>query len=293
VLGAGSTYVVKARGLVGHCDIPAGAAAVSVSVSSVDASAPSFLTLYPSDAERPLASQLNPDPSLAVSTNAFDVALSSTGFFTVYNLAGTTNVVIDVLGAYSPAAAGAHGVDGEQGPQGEPGAAGTVGPIGPAGAPGAPGAVGPAGPQGDPGPQGEPGPMAGAYAHIFNTGSQVVAMEADVAFDTNGPLSEIVHAPGASAIMIVVPGVYSIEYTLSAIEPNQFSLFVNGAAVTGAVSGSGAGTQQNSGHAIVALTAGDMLTVRNHTSTSAVSLQTMAGGMQTNTNAAIIIEQLA
>jgi hypothetical protein len=57
--------------------------------------------------------------------------------------------------------------------------------------------------------------------------------------------------------------------------------------------GSGAGTQQNYGQAIIAVAAGDILTLRNHTSAAAVTLQTLAGGTQTNNvNASILIKKL-
>jgi hypothetical protein len=70
------------------------------------------------------------------------------------------------------------------------------------------------------------------------------------------------------------------------------ALFVNGALVPGTVYGSGAGTQPSIGQGIFAVTAGDVLTLRNHTSAAAVGLQTLAGGTQTNANASVAIEKL-
>ena len=43
---------------------------------------------------------------------------------------------------------------------------------------------------------------------------------------------------------------------------------------------------------ILALAAGDIITLNNHTSAAAVTLQTLAGGTQTNINASIVIEKL-
>jgi hypothetical protein len=68
---------------------------------------------------------------------------------------------------------------------------------------------------------------------------------------------------------------------------------VNGAPVTNTVYGSGAGTQQDNGFAILTLSAGDRLTLVNHSSAAAVTLQTLAGGTQTNVNASLLIEKLA
>jgi hypothetical protein len=56
----------------------------------------------------------------------------------------------------------------------------------------------------------------------------------------------------------------------------------------GTIYGSGAGTQQNTGQAIFTLAAGDVLTVRNHSSAAAVTLQTLAGGTQSNANASVV-----
>ena len=43
------------------------------------------------------------------------------------------------------------------------------------------------------------------------------------------------------------------------VESNQYALFLNGAPVVGTVYGSGAGTQQDNGQAIIAIAAGDVL----------------------------------
>lgn len=131
------------------------------------------------------------------------------------------------------------------------------------------------------------------YAYIYNLNAQVVALEADITFSTNGNISgAITHAPGTSTITIGTTGTYSIWFNVSAVEPNQFALFQNGAPVSGAIYGSGAGTQINSGMIILAATAGDVLTLRNHSSSSAVTLQTLAGGTQTNANASIMIHKI-
>jgi hypothetical protein len=70
------------------------------------------------------------------------------------------------------------------------------------------------------------------------------------------------------------------------------TLFLNGSPVLGATYGSGAGTQQNTGQVIVTVESGDVLELRNHLSSAAVTLQTLAGGTATVANASILIEQL-
>ena len=100
------------------------------------------------------------------------------------------------------------------------------------------------------------------------------------------------HVPGTSNISISSAGVYEIEFMVSAVEPNQFALFVNGVALPSSIYGSGAGTQQNRGEMIAALAAGDIVSLVNHTSAAAVTLQFLAGGVQSNVNASIMIKKL-
>jgi hypothetical protein len=125
-------------------------------------------------------------------------------------------------------------------------------------------------------------------------GARVVPIEADVIFDTNGITTPgITHAPGTALISITTAGIYEVTFSVSGVEPNQFALFLNGALVAGSIYGSGAGTQQNNGQVILAIASGDALTLRNHSSSAAVTLQTLAGGTQTNVNASVVIKQLA
>jgi hypothetical protein len=176
------------------------------------------------------------------------------------------------------------------------GTTGSTGPAGPIGATGPAGPAGPAGPTGGTGPAGPTGPQGTAatvaYGYIYNLAAQVVAIEAPVTFDTNGPLSGFTHAPGTAGLVAVSSGTYLVDFSVTGVEPSEFALFDNGAPITGSTYGSGAGTQQNDGQVIVALSAGDVLTLVNHSSAAAVTLQTLAGGTQTNVNASIAIEQL-
>jgi hypothetical protein len=77
------------------------------------------------------------------------------------------------------------------------------------------------------------------------------------------------------------------------VEPNQFAIFLNGALFAGSIYGSGAGTQPNPGMVILTASAGDTITLRNHSSAAAVTLQTLAGGTQANSNASILIQRLS
>jgi BclA-like protein len=152
---------------------------------------------------------------------------------------------------------------------------------------------GPQGPAGARGLTGPPGPAAAVnYSYIYNTVVQTVAIEDDVTFDTNGPMLGFSHTPGTTQLVVPENGVYRAEFSVSGIEPGQFTLTVNGIAVTGTTYGSGAGTQQNGGSAILELDAGSVVTLRNHSSASAVTLQSPAGGTQANVDASMVLQEI-
>lgn len=136
-------------------------------------------------------------------------------------------------------------------------------------------------------------PGLSEYAYIYNLDAVVVAIESDIEFSNNGNMTAgFTHTPGESSITIVNAGIYSVWFNVSAVEPCQFALFQNGAPVAGGIYGSGAGTQINSGMIIITAAAGDVLSLRNHTSSAAVTLQFLAGGTQFNVNASIMIHKL-
>jgi hypothetical protein len=87
-LGQGNSLVVPVA--------PSSATAAILNVTATNATAPSFLTVYPGGT-RPTASDLNftasqTIPNLAVAT------LSASGTVTIYNNAGSTDVVVDLVG---------------------------------------------------------------------------------------------------------------------------------------------------------------------------------------------------
>ncbi|QWG39122.1 collagen-like protein [Bacillus mycoides] len=191
-----------------------------------------------------------------------------------------------ITGATGPSG----GPPGPTGPTGITGATGPSGPTGPTGPTGITGATGPSGPTG---PSGLTTSGLSQYAYVFNTAAQVIALEAPILFNSHGTItSGFTHTLGTSQMTVINAGDYKISFSVSGVEPNQFALFLNGAPVTNSVYGSGAGTQQNNGQTVLTLAADDILTLNNHTSAAAVTLQTLAGGTQTNINASIVIEKL-
>jgi hypothetical protein len=118
-------------------------------------------------------------------------------------------------------------------------------------------------------------------------------VEADVIFSDNGiGTAGITHSLGSSDIVLATQGVYKITFSVSGTEPNQFAIFLNGVVVAGSVYGSGAGTQQNNGQAILVIASGDILTLRNHTSAAAVTLASPIGGTAAAVNASVFIQEV-
>jgi hypothetical protein len=100
--GVGDTKTIAAHGTNGKCTIPSDAVGLSLNVTALGATAPSFLTIWP-DGTMPKASSLNPVPGQPPTPNAVTTNLSGTGSFKVFNLAGSVDVIVDVNGYYTKA----------------------------------------------------------------------------------------------------------------------------------------------------------------------------------------------
>lgn len=102
-LSSGSPRNVKVAGVGG---VPASAVAVVMNVTAAGSTAESFLTLYPRSTPLPNASNLNFVPGQTV-PNLVTTRVGSLGEVTVATAAGSTHVIIDVLGYYeAPGALG-------------------------------------------------------------------------------------------------------------------------------------------------------------------------------------------
>jgi hypothetical protein len=132
-IGAGETYVATVWGTNGACTIPSTATGVSLNAVAVHPTAASYLTIFPADATRPLASNLNWVAGQAPTPNAVTAALSADGRLGLYNLAGTVDVLVDIVGYYVPSSSGPTGPAGPTGPTGATGATGPAGPAGTSG----------------------------------------------------------------------------------------------------------------------------------------------------------------
>lgn len=128
-----------------------------------------------------------------------------------------------------------------------------------------------------------------SYAYIYNTGNQSVPAEGSIPFSTNGALLRIAHNAGAGPITVEGEGTYAVWFTVNGQSANQFALFQNDIVVPGSIYGTGLSSGGNTGMVIINAAAGDLLTLRNHTSSGPVVLNNSAGGTQTNVSASITL----
>jgi hypothetical protein len=95
-LAAGQTVELQVAGVNG---VPNGVSAVTLNVTSTDAQASGYITVYACDGARPLVSNLNPTPG-RVRPNLVVTPVSSAGTVCFYTL-GATDLVVDVTGYLS------------------------------------------------------------------------------------------------------------------------------------------------------------------------------------------------
>ncbi len=96
-LGEGQSITFRASGLGA---VPDYASTVVLNVVAVQPLLPSFLTFYPTGELRPNSSNLNMLPGQVIANHVI-VKVGVGGSITIFNPAGTTNVVVDVMGYFA------------------------------------------------------------------------------------------------------------------------------------------------------------------------------------------------
>ena len=136
--------------LAGVNGVPFDAISVSLNVTVVGGTTPSFLTIFGTGVARPGTSSVNWVNGNPVA-NAVTSRLGSDGKVSFYNEAGDVQIIADLVGYVVPAdlVAGPKGDKGEVGGLGPIGPAGLTGPPGPKGDSGTTGLTGAVGPKGD------------------------------------------------------------------------------------------------------------------------------------------------
>ena len=99
-INATETYAISVLGVNGNCAIPADAVGLSLNVTADNPTMASYLTVFPSDASRPTASNLNWVADQEPVPNAVTTDVSTDGRISFYNNAGTVDVLVDIAGYY-------------------------------------------------------------------------------------------------------------------------------------------------------------------------------------------------
>ncbi|MDA2384109.1 NTTRR-F1 domain [Bacillus cereus] len=131
------------------------------------------------------------------------------------------------------------------------------------------------------------------YLYTFDTTNQAVTVGNAVVFNTNGPLvgAALTHTVGTANIVINQVGTYVANFTLTAVQANQFSFVLNGVSIPGGRYGTGINHIQTTGSvAFTVTTVPSTLTLVNHTSTTGtVTLSNNEGGNLIGVSASISI----
>lgn len=115
------------------------------------------------------------------------------------------------------------------------------------------------GPRGERGERGLPGEngrdAAIGYGYVWTQGltAGVVANNANVSFNNNGPLNGVLHTSPSSDVYIAAAGTYAISWSVNAGEANAFELFLNGSAIPGSRYSQPGFPDQNQGQVIVTI----------------------------------------
>ncbi|HSL72985.1 MAG TPA: hypothetical protein VK853_00870 [Ilumatobacteraceae bacterium] len=101
-LGAGETFTQSTHGNNGKCTgIPADATGLTLNVTTTNATINTFITIWPTGPDRPVASNLNPAPNQPPTPNAVVTDISPAGQFNIFNLAGSVDILIDITGYFA------------------------------------------------------------------------------------------------------------------------------------------------------------------------------------------------
>jgi len=107
-LGPNSSLTIQAAGTnpsgTTSGGVPANASAVVLNVTATNTTATSYLTAYPTGVTQPLSSNLNWVANETVPNRVIIPVNASTGDITLYNFAGSADVIVDVAGYYTSTA---------------------------------------------------------------------------------------------------------------------------------------------------------------------------------------------
>ena len=94
-LGGAQTMTLQVTGRLTNCNIPVTATGVVLNVTAVNGSAESYMTVWPAGLGRPTAANLNWRGGSGPTPNQVTAGLSAIGTLSIYNNAGTVDIVVD------------------------------------------------------------------------------------------------------------------------------------------------------------------------------------------------------
>ena len=102
-VGPGEVFTAQVTGTNGNClAVPADATGVAMNVTVLNATAPSFLTVFPADlVDVPVVSNLNFSQASPPTPNKVDSKLAPDGKIKIFNAFGNVDVIVDVVGVYT------------------------------------------------------------------------------------------------------------------------------------------------------------------------------------------------
>lgn len=117
-----------------------------------------------------------------------------------------------------------------------------------------------------------------SYFSFCSQNHQVLNVNDSIDWEVNALIKNIYHRQATTEIVIEKSGIYDLFADIITHEPSQITLFINGVPDLSTVSGRDSGGNRIILRHFVALSKGDVVTVRNYAS-SAVSINT--GGTET------------
>ena len=132
---------------------------------------------------------------------------------------------------------------------------------------------------------------------FFNMNTQIVPTESDVVFNAFDNVSGLVWNPtGANPeqIKVLEDGIYSLTSLLTTNTTAQFTYTINGIPDETTTQGTNRGAGQLTNRTLLELQAGDIITLRNHTSANGnVIISEQAGGKYNSISAILVVFKIA
>jgi hypothetical protein len=132
------------------------------------------------------------------------------------------------------------------------------------------------------------------HGTIWNVSSQTVAVESDVVWTNTTNLSNVTwNISSPTNVVINEDGVYKIFFYANVMTAAQVAVTVNNVPVVYTIQGTNKGASYLSIRVLQELRAGDVITIRNHTSATPVTFASNAGGFNSAVSTILTIFKIA